>query len=88
MTASGRTHRHVVRTADGRYTELKMTRKLAMSAFCTECLGFEINPKDCTSKTCPMYPFRSRTEATLKGTIDTLAGESRCVSNDESEVSE
>ena len=63
---------HTVRTADGRYKELKLTRKLAMSAMCTECMGFEGNPADCTSKFCPLFPFRVKTLETQRGTIEML----------------
>jgi hypothetical protein len=55
--------------ANGRYISLRLTRKLAMACFCTECLGFEGNPADCTSRFCPMYPFRARTFRTREGTL-------------------
>lgn len=58
---------HTVRTADGRHTVLRLTRKLAMAAMCTECLGFEENPADCTSVLCPLYPFRAKTLRTRRG---------------------
>lgn len=61
---------HTVRTADGRYRELRLTRKVAMAAFCSECMGFEENPADCTSKLCPLYPFRAKTLETRRGTMD------------------
>ena len=61
---------HTVRTADGRYIELKLTRKLAMSAFCTQCLGFEEDPANCTAVHCPLFPFRAKTLATRYGTMD------------------
>ncbi len=61
---------HVVRTADGRYRELRLTRKLAMAACCTECMGFEADPADCTTYRCPLWPFRARTQATLRGNLD------------------
>jgi hypothetical protein len=61
---------HTIRASDGRYIRLRLTRKLAMAALCTECLGFEENPADCTAKTCPMYPFRAKTGRTRRGTID------------------
>lgn len=28
---------------------------------CTECMGFESDPKDCTSKYCPVFPYKGRT---------------------------
>ena len=61
---------HVVRTADGRYKEIRLTRKLAMAAMCTECLGFEENPANCTSNNCPIFPYRARTLATRRGNLD------------------
>jgi hypothetical protein len=60
---------HIVRTADGRYKELRLTRKLAMAAFCTECLGFEDNPAECTSPLCPLFPWRVKTLDTRRGNI-------------------
>ena len=59
--------RHSVRAADGGLLELRLTRKLAMACFCTECLGFEDNPADCTAVLCPMYPFRAKTLRTKRG---------------------
>lgn len=60
---------HVIRSADGRFVRLRLTRKLAMAALCTECLGFEDNPANCTAKTCPIYPFRAKTLKTQHGDI-------------------
>ena len=60
---------HTVRTADGRYIELRLTRKLAMACMCTECLGFHDNPADCTATLCPLYPFRAKTLRTRRGAI-------------------
>jgi len=56
-----------VRTKDGRSKELRYGRKQAVHTFCTECLGWEQNPADCTDPMCPLYPFRGRTQATLRG---------------------
>ena len=36
------------------------TRARAIKLHCTECLGFEEHPRDCTSKNCALYPFRGR----------------------------
>lgn len=55
--------------ANGRYISIRLTRKLAMACFCTECLGFEGNPADCTSIFCPMYIFRAKTYRTREGTL-------------------
>ena len=58
---------HTVRTKDGNTKPLRMGRKLAVQAFCTECLGWEDEPRDCTAALCPLYPFRGKTLATQKG---------------------
>ena len=58
---------HTVRTQDGGTRTMKMARTLAVRAMCTECMGWDSHPKDCTSKLCPLYPFRGRTQATAKG---------------------
>ena len=58
----------VVRCADGNFKKLRLTRKLAMSAHCTECMGYG-DPADCTAKTCALYRFRTRTYSTRRGNI-------------------
>jgi hypothetical protein len=59
---------HTVETEDGGTISLRLTRGLAIRLFCTECLGWEGNPKsDCTSRRCPLYPFRGYTRAAQKG---------------------
>ncbi len=60
---------HTIRAKNGLLLTLRLTRKLAISCFCTECLGWEDNPSDCTAPLCPLYPFRSKTLRTQKGTI-------------------
>jgi hypothetical protein len=52
---------HTVRTRDGGVKTLKYGRKLAIRLACTECLGWEDHPKDCTSPLCPLFPFRGIT---------------------------
>ena len=56
---------HTVRTnkhdGTGRITLSPYTRGMAIRLHCTECLGFEGNPKDCTSPACALYPFRKKT---------------------------
>ena len=58
---------HTIRTKSGAYLTLRLTRKLAIACFCTECLGWEDNPMSCTAPLCPLYPFRSKTLRTIKG---------------------
>ena len=38
------------------------TRGLAIKMFCTECLGHEDNPSTCTSKLCPLFPYRGKSQ--------------------------
>ncbi len=40
-----------------------LTRKRAILLKCTECLGWEENPRDCTGTLCPLYPYRGLTRA-------------------------
>ena len=59
--------KHTVRTRDYGTTKKVVdidsyTRGKAIKVFCTECLGFEDNPKDCTAKMCPLFPFRGKTQ--------------------------
>ncbi len=37
------------------------TRSKAIKAFCTECLGHETHPRECTTVCCALYPFRGKT---------------------------
>ena len=48
-------------TGDGQTIDVMLTRNMAIKAFCSECMGWETNPKQCTSILCPLYPFRGRT---------------------------
>ena len=59
--------KHKVRRKYGKLKEIDMTRSIAIKAFCTECMGYgEVHPKDCTSVNCPLYPFRGKTNLTLR----------------------
>lgn len=59
---------HVLRTKDGGTRHFaRYGRKLAIAAMCTECLGWDDNPRDCTAPMCPLFPYRARTQATLRG---------------------
>lgn len=57
---------HTVRTKDGGRKTMKITRGLAIKLHCTECMG-DNHPSDCTSKLCPLHPFRGITRAAMKG---------------------
>lgn len=56
--------------SNGLYLCIRLTKKQAISAFCTECMGFEGSPKEtCTSWACPLYPFRAKTLTTREGNL-------------------
>lgn len=62
---------HTIRAADGGFVTIpRYGRTLAVACFCTECLGFEDSPADCTAKLCPLYPFRAKTLRSKKGNRD------------------
>jgi len=53
---------HIVRSRDGGTLLIKgMTRSLADKLHCTECMGWDTDPADCTDAMCPHFPFRGRT---------------------------
>ena len=52
--------KHTIRTANGGTITAELNRGKAIKAMCTECMGFESNPKECTSKLCPLYPWRGK----------------------------
>lgn len=54
---------HTVRTRDGGTVTLTVNRGAAIKLMCTECLGWDTHPRDCTAKLCPLYPFRGLTTA-------------------------
>ena len=58
---------HTFKTRDGGTRTARITRSLAIKLMCTECLGFESNPRDCTAVTCPLYPFRGLTRKSRHG---------------------
>lgn len=67
--AKGGNVKHTVRTADGGLTTIEpYPRGLSIKVMCSECLGWEGNPKaECASPLCPLYPYRRRTLRTQKG---------------------
>ena len=32
--------------------------RAAVDAFCNECMGWEMRPRDCTAPACPLYAYR------------------------------
>lgn len=55
---------HTMRTNKNRRVTVLLNRKMAIKAKCTECMGWEGNPNECTAILCPLYPFRGRTMLT------------------------
>ena len=58
--------KHKIRRKNGKLKEVDLTRSLSIKAFCTECLGWETHPKDCESYNCPLWPFRGKTNLTVR----------------------
>lgn len=55
---------HTVRHRDGgQITISGFTRGKAIKLMCSECMGFEGDPKECSDKKCPLYPYRGSTLA-------------------------
>lgn len=53
--------RHQMRDRNGDLVVMRgFTRGKAIKAFCTQCLGFETHPKDCTATECALYPYRGK----------------------------
>lgn len=52
---------HTIRAKGGGVVDVTLNRNRAIKAMCTECCGYsEMNPKDCTAKLCPLWPFRGK----------------------------
>jgi len=58
--------KHKVRTRDAGLKEVNLTRSTAIKTFCTECMGWQSHPKDCVSYNCALYPFRGKTNSTIR----------------------
>ena len=56
---------HTVRAKNGGTVLVSdYTRSLAIALMCTECMGFEASPNDCSSPLCPLFPFRKNSRIT------------------------
>lgn len=57
-----------IKLKNGGTKVLYMNRGKAIKVMCTECMGWETHPNDCTSLSCPLYPWRGKSlEAYHKG---------------------
>lgn len=54
---------HSIRTPEGGLMEVTLTPSLAIKCFCTECMGWDSKPGDCTAQNCPLFPFRGKSLA-------------------------
>jgi hypothetical protein len=52
--------KHTIRTKNCATVEVVLNRGKAIKAFCTECMGWEEHPRECTDKLCPLYPWRGK----------------------------
>lgn len=64
----------VVRCRGGGFKAIRMAKTAAIKAHCMECLGWEDDPRSCTSKTCPLWVYRGYTRLTQKGDMATPEG--------------
>ncbi len=55
--------KHTILTKNGKAKSLLLTRGKAIKIHCTECCGYELNPKDCEIENCALYPFRGKSMA-------------------------
>ena len=55
--------KHKIRSAEGsgEMIDVELTPMKAIKAMCTECMGFEDHPKNCTAVSCPLFPYRGQT---------------------------
>ncbi len=53
---------HTIKTPSGEPAEIqRYNRTRAIKAMCSECMGWQGNPKDeCVDALCPLFPFRGR----------------------------
>lgn len=51
---------HTIRASNGEKIVVSLNRGKAIKAMCTECMGWECNPIECTDKYCPLYPWRGK----------------------------
>lgn len=55
--------KHKIIKKDRTLKEMNLTRGIAIKIYCTECCGYEYNPKECDIKTCALWPFRGKSLA-------------------------
>ena len=60
--------KHTIRTDSGGEKQVELTRRTAILAHCTECMGFgEVHPRDCPDIYCPYYSFRGKSHLAYDG---------------------
>ncbi len=81
---------HEVRTnrpdGTGRVKISPYTRGMAIKIHCTECMGHETDPKDCTSPNYALFPFRKKTYAAYEKKPDGVPAEEQEQDEDEGEA--
>jgi hypothetical protein len=53
---------HTIHTREGGLKEVSLYRATAIKVFCTECMGWDSNPKECTAQNCALFPFRGKSQ--------------------------
>lgn len=60
--------KHTVRSRDGGFADIEpYTRGVAIKVHCTECMGYEHHPRDCTAVNCALHPFRGKSQKAFHG---------------------
>lgn len=57
---------HTVLAKSGAKMQVKLTARKAIKLHCTQCMGYEGDPKECGIETCPLYLYRGKTLITYK----------------------
>lgn len=63
---SKQTIQQTIMARDGSLIDVTLTRKKAILAFCTICMG-DAHPKHCTSPHCPLFTFRGKINLAIGG---------------------
>jgi hypothetical protein len=58
----------ILKNGKGETKVVSLTARRAIIEHCKECLGWETNPRECTSPLCALFPFR--TWDTPKSTLE------------------
>lgn len=64
---------HAIRHKDGRALIINgLGKAKAIAAMCTECMGWQTNPRSCTGYTCPLFPYRRKLNLAVTDAAETV----------------